>query len=447
MTPTFNRAAGALLVLCTAMAGAPAANACASNASASSDGAANASASNDGAANADAGQDDGERMAELERRLELLSEEIDTLRLGDTRPPLGRGAKGFSPAASRIYDTDAGVSIGGYGELLYEDAQGGPNEADLYRAIIYLGYRFDEKWVLNTEFEYEHATVSGDDDAPGSVSVEFAYLEYQHTPTFGVRAGLLLVPVGIINELHEPNIFLSANRPFVEQRIIPTTWRENGVGVFGSFGDAVDYRVYVVNGLDANGFSSNGVRGGRQKGGQAKADDLAVVARVDYVGTPGLMVGGSVYSGGSGQDVGATVNTTIAEVHADYRANGLHLRGLYARTELDDVAELNAALGLAGADSVGERQEGFYVEAGYDVLHGSGCDQTLTPFVRFEALDTQAEVPDGFARNPARDREFVTFGVAWSPIPELVFKADYVDADDAAGTATDLFRLGMGWVF
>jgi len=392
--------------------------------------------------------DDRDEIAELERRIDLLSEEIESLQLGDTRPPLGRGAFGFGPAASRIYDTATeDVSIGGYGELRFDEVQGGNDEADLHRAIVYLGYRFSENWLLNTEFEYEHGTVSGDDDSPGSVSVEFAYVEYQHHDAFGVRVGLLLVPVGIVNEWHEPTLFLSANRPFVEQRIIPTTWRENGAGVFGSIGEDFDYRVYVLNGLDANGFSSNGIRGGRQKGGKAKADDLAVAARLDYVGTPGLTVGGSIYSGGSGQDLGITVNTTIVEAHADYRADGLHLRGLFATSDVDDVAELNGALGLAGADSVGERQEGFYVEAGYDLLHGCTCGQSLTPFVRFEALDTQAEVPDGFSRNPARDREYVTFGVAWSPIPELVFKADYVDGDNEAGTEPDLFRLGMGWIF
>ncbi|QDU84169.1 hypothetical protein Pla163_12740 [Planctomycetes bacterium Pla163] len=396
---------------------------------------------------------DRERIAELERRLELLSEEIAGAQLGAARPPLGDGAFGFAPGAARIYDVEEGVSIGGYGEIRYDDVQGGADTSDVQRAIIYLGYRFDEKWLLNTEIEFEHATVengSGADSSPGSVSVEFAYVEYQHSPTFGARAGLLLVPVGLVNELHEPSNFLSANRPFVEQRIIPSTWRENGFGVFGTVADVWDWRVYVVNGLDASGFSSNGLRDGRQKGGKAQSDDLAAVARVDYVGTPGLMVGGSVYYGHSGQrtpGLSANVNTTIAEGHVDYRAAGLHLRALFARTELDDVAELDAALGLVGNATVGESQSGWYAEAGYDVLHGSGSEQSLVPFVRYEELDTQGSVPSGFASNPARDREYVTFGVAWSPIPELVLKADYVNGDNGAGTEPDLFRLGLGWVF
>lgn len=393
---------------------------------------------------------DQDKVAELERRLELLSEEIESLQLGDTRPPLGRGAFGFGPAASRVYDSASeDVSIGGYGELLYEDTQGGSNQADLLRTIVYVGYRFNDQWLLNTEFEFEHASTSGrpSGGSGGSVSVEFAYLEYQHSENFGVRAGLLLAPIGLTNEWHEPTLFPSANRAFVERSIIPTTWRENGIGVFGTIGEDFDYRVYLMNGLDAEGFSASGIRGGRQKGNRAEADDLAIAARIDYVGTPGLTVGGSVYSGGSGHDIGATVNTTIIEGHVDYRADGLHLRGLFAQTELDDVAELNAIQTFTGADSVGERQEGYYVEAGYDVLHGSGSEQRLMPFVRFEALDTQAEVPDGFSRNPANDREYVTFGVAWSPIPEIVVKADYVDADNGNDTAADVFRLGMGWIF
>jgi len=391
-----------------------------------------------------------DRVAELERRVELLADELEAAKLGNVRPPLGDGVYGLSPAASRVYDTDGGVSIGGYGEMRYDDVQGGSNQADLHRAVLYFGHRFDEHWLLNTEFEFEHGTVEDNNDAsgdtaPGSVSVEFAYIDYQHDAEFGVRAGLVLLPVGLVNELHEPNTFLSANRPFVEQRIIPTTWRENGVGVFGDVGEFT-YRAYVVNGLDAQEFSSNGIRNGRQKGGLAKADDLAGVARVDWIGQPGLMVGGSVYYGRSGQDLSIGVDTLLAEAHVDWRANGWHARALYAQLELDDVAELNNALGLTGTGSVGESQSGWYAELGYDVLHGRS-EQSLVPFVRFEALDTQADVPGGFASNPARDRDYVTFGVSWSPIAPLVVKADYVDGDNGNDSESDLFRLGIGWVF
>jgi hypothetical protein len=393
---------------------------------------------------------DQDRIAELERRIALLADEVEAAKLGSVRPPLGDGAYGLAPAAARVYDTTEGVSIGGYGEMRFDGVQGGSDVADFHRAVLYVGHRFDEKWLLNTEFEFEHASVEDTNDgsgdtAPGSVSVEFAYVEYQHTPGLGVRAGLVLLPVGIANELHEPNTFLSANRPFVEQRIIPTTWRENGVGVFGDVGEFT-YRAYVVNGLDAQEFSSNGIRNGRQKGGLAKADDLAAVARLDWVGRPGLTVGGSMYYGRSGQDLSIGVDTLLAEGHVDWRANGWHVRALYALLELDDVAELNGSLGLTGTGSVGESQDGWYAEVGYDVLHGRS-EQSLTPFVRVEALDTQSDVPAGFASNPARDREYLTFGFAWSPIEQFVVKADYVDGDNGNDSESDLFRLGIGYVF
>ncbi|MEZ5977887.1 MAG: hypothetical protein R3F34_06695 [Planctomycetota bacterium] len=393
---------------------------------------------------------DAARIDELERRIDLLAEELEAARLGSGGARVGEGKYGLGAAASRVYHVPQGVSIGGYGELSYVDVMGGDATLDLHRAILYFGYRFDDHWLVNSEFEFEHATIEDTNDgsgdtAPGEVSVEFAYVEYQHDPTFGARAGLMLVPMGFVNELHEPNAFLSADRPFVEQRILPSTWRENGVGVFGECDCGLSWRVYAMAGLDASGFSSNGIRGGRQQGGQSSAEDLAIVARVDQALTDGLTIGASGYHGRTGQTLSLGARTTILEGHFDWRMDGFRARGLYARTEVDDVAELNAALGLAGADSIGDSQDGYYVELGYDLLHGK--DQSLVPFVRYEALDTQKSVPTGFAKDPSRDREYLVFGASWSPIPEIVVKADYVDADDGAGGAEDLVRLTLGWVF
>jgi hypothetical protein len=231
--------------------------------------------------------------------------------------------------------------------------------------------------------------------------------------------------------------------------IIPSTWRENGVGVFGEAGP-LSYRAYLLNGLRAGGFSSGGVRGGRQKGSHALAEDFAWVGRLDYEPRPGLLVGGSLYHGGSGQGVEGpggelSVDTTLFEGHVDWRWRGLTLRALAARADLDDVAALNAALGFTGAASVGEALEGFYVEAGYDLL--AGGERSLTPYVRWEQLDTQAEVPAGFARNPARDGESLTLGLNFQPIDEIVLKADYQDYDNEAGTGIDQINVALGYIF
>ena len=395
-------------------------------------------------------------LAELERRIEALSDELEALRLG---PDLLGGELvsryGFAPGASKIYSVPDGVSIGGYGELLFTDRQGGPNEADFLRAVLYAGYKFDDHWLVNSEYEFEHATVSdtndgSGDESPGSVSVEFAYIEYRHTEQFGARGGLVLIPMGLANELHEPINFPSVNRPELERQILPSTWRENGVGVFGETDDW-SWRAYLVNGFDAAGFSASGLRGGRQKGGKAKADDLAVVARVDYVGHEGLLAGASVYHGGAGQDNAGFGETpvTLVDAHVDWRHAGLRLRSVGVLGFIDDVEELNTAQGLLGTDSVGEELNGYYVELGYDVapLFGGAVSGELSPFVRWSEFDTQADVPAGFASDPANDRELLTLGVAWLPIPNITLKLDFVDADNGAGTGEDLVRLAAGYVF
>jgi hypothetical protein len=397
--------------------------------------------------------EDSGRMAELERRLEILAGEIEKLKIGEAAASADEAGYGFGPAASKIYRTERGLSVGGYGEVLYQNfdserddnaASGKTDTFDLLRGVLYFGYKFNDRWLLNSEIEYEHAG--------GEVSVEFAYIDYLWRPQVNVRAGLLLVPMGFINELHEPTVFLGANRPDVERLIIPTTWRENGFGLFGDAGPFT-YRAHVVNGFRGAGFTAGGLRGGRQKGNQAKAEDLAWVGRLDFTGIPGLLVGGSAYLGDSGQDLvtsggrGIGVGTQILEAHFEWKWQGLELRALGVQAELDDVADLNQALKLTGNQSVGERLEGHYVQLGYDVLAGRGREQAFIPYVRWEAYNTQDEVPRGFSANPANDVETLTLGFAYKPIDQIVFKVDHQDIDNEAGTGTDQFNVLLGWIF
>ena len=389
--------------------------------------------------------------AELQRKFDMLAAEQQDNLLSSLVPAMGDGQKGLAPAASKVYLVDQGVSIGGYGEAIYQNFAGDKiDQADFLRAILYFGYRFNEAWIFNSEIEFEHASTG----AGGEASVEFAYLEYNASTTFGVRAGLLLVPMGFINELHEPQTFLGATRPETETRIIPSTWRENGVGVFGEAGP-ITYRAYVLNGLDATGFSDKGLRGGRQKGSRAKAEDLAFVARADWTDTPGVLVGGSVYYGNSGQEqagLGDTT-TTIAEAHGELRTGGLWARGLYAFASVDDVAELNAARfaadpNLTAADSVGEELRGGYVELGYDILPlmkglKSKATSSLSPFVRYEMIETQADVPAGFMMRQRNDFDVLTVGFAYQPIDNVIVKLDFQDYGDG----NDRVSLTMGYAF
>jgi hypothetical protein len=406
----------------------------------------------------ESGQSAEADVQELERRIDLLASEIEKMRTGGAAEvDATEGERGFGPAASKVYRIERGVSIGGYGEMLFQGfgderqdgaASGRTNELDFLRAIVYVGYKFNDRIVFNSEIEFEHASTG----EGGEVSVEFAYLDFSLRPELGIRGGMLLVPVGFLNELHEPPIFYGARRPEVESAILPSTWRENGAGVFGAAG-LFEYRAYAVAGLDSTGFSAAGIRGGRQKGARSKADDFALTGRLDLAGVPGLLAGVSFYSGGSGQgqvvdDQVLTARTSLFDVHGQYRARGLHLRGLYAKGSIGDVALLNEANGLTGSQSVGEDQFGWYVEAAYDLMtlapHG---EWAIAPYFRYEKLDTQESVPQGYAINPATERENVTFGLDLKPIPRVVFKVDYQWIRNEASTGVNQLNLALGFLF
>ncbi|RMF59921.1 MAG: hypothetical protein D6743_15700, partial [Calditrichaeota bacterium] len=172
-------------------------------------------------------------LRELMRRIDLLTEELEKSKLGEVAEPSYESHLGMGPAASRVYQiAKPGVSIAGYGEVVYQNfsddrddgrAAGVTDQIDFLRSIVYVGYRFNDWLLFNSEIEFEHAKTG--EDAEGEVAVEFGYIEAKLQPWLNVRAGMLLIPVGIINELHEPPTFHGALRPEVARRIIPATWR------------------------------------------------------------------------------------------------------------------------------------------------------------------------------------------------------------------------------
>lgn len=399
-------------------------------------------------------------LEELRRRIEAITAELERLRLGPDVATADTSYFGFGPAASKIYEMPGGVSIGGYGEMLYENfasrredgtEAATPDRIDALRAIVYAGYKFNDRFLFNSEIEFEH----GSTELNGAVSVEFAYLDYLLSERAGLRAGLVLVPMGFLNELHEPTTWLGTERPLTERRIIPSTWRETGVGAFADMG-SVSVRGFVVSGLRAeDGFVAAGLREGRQQGSEALAEDFAFTARVDYAPRPGLVFGASGYVGNAGQgaedplDPGTSLGarTSIYEGHVSYRAHGFDLRALYAGSRVDDAASVNAMNGLTGSASVGERLEGWYLQAGYDVLHRAPTDVGLVPYLRYESVDTQAEVPEGFAADPANDVQVWTIGAALRPIPQLILKTDYQVHRTAAASGIDQFNVALGYIF
>lgn len=402
-------------------------------------------------------------VAELARRIDILAAELEQMRLGESAPAAaaaggGIAGTGFGPAASKVYAVEQGLSIGGYGEMVYQGfaAQrddgvdsGRKDELDFLRAVLYFGYKWNDDWLFNSEIEWEHAKAG--EGQRGEVAVEFAYLERRIRPEINARAGLLLVPMGFINELHEPTTFLGARRPGIEQAILPTTWRENGAGIFGEVGP-ITYRSYLMNGLEAERFAAGGLRSARQNGARAVAENLAWVARIDWTAIPGFVAGVSGYVGDSAQGLAdaageLSVDTRLLELHAEWRGHGLQVRGLWVEGDLDGVARLNQKLVLAGNRSVGEELAGYYVEAGYDVFSFGQSRQALIPFARFESYDTQEAVPAGFTRNPANEIETLTLGVNWKPIEQLIFKADWQDVENGAGTGVDQWNLSLGYIF
>ena len=411
------------------------------------------------------------KTAELERQIQIVAAEIEKLKIGDAaaaETPEGR--YGLGPSASKIYGAKRGVSFGGYGELLYsnpsstlEDGSPSGRDAsiDFLRAVLYFGAKFNDHIIFNSEIEFEHVTTGEGAEERGEVTLEFAYLDFLIRDAINVRAGLVLVPMGFINERHEPPTYLGTRRPIVETLILPTTWSEDGVGVFGDLGSRVAYRAYVSSGLaaaagtssGAEGFFASGIRNGRQKGGQASAEKLALTGRVDGTPIDGLTLGVSFFTGDAGQKIdfaGGTLkaNTTVADFHAEYRWRGLSARALYAQTSISNADDVNVAQGLTGADSVGSRQYGYYGEAGYDVLsHVENSRHALIPYFRYERLNTQDEVPTGFTANPANDIKRTTVGAMWRPIPNVSVKLDWNQQKTGASTGYDEVNASLGYMF
>ena len=411
---------------------------------------------------AEAQREQAKRREEQERKTGILAEELETLKSKFTLPETVeyKSLYGLGPAASKVYQMPRGLSIGGYGEasaiFFVGDNNGSSrrsNVGDLVRFVTYIGYKFSDRIILNSEIEYEHAKVGPTVSAgAGDVEIEFATLDFLLTEQANIRTGLVLMPMGFLNEIHEPPFYFGNLRPEVEQRIIPTTWRELGVGLHGTILPGLTYRTYVTNSLNANGFSKTNIRGARQSGNRALFEDLAWTARLDYTPIPGLQVGGSVFWGNTGQDqlfAGKKIdaNLTLFEFHGQYQYRGLQLRALFAQGHIGDAEVLSAALGANGP--ISSRIVGGYAEASYDILPllFAGTDMSLSPFVRFERLDTQADVPSGFTPDRSRDIRVINAGLSFKPIPNVVIKLDYRNLDAKVGQIADEFNIGFGFIF
>jgi hypothetical protein len=328
---------------------------------------------------------------------------------------------------------------------------GTPGVLDFHRFVLLFTHRFSDRLRFVSELELEHAVVEGLEEG-GELELEQAYLDFLITPTLNVRAGMLLVPVGIINERHEPPVFHGVERPFVDTVIIPTTWFDVGAGVHGTFGRGFRYRAYAMAPLDATAFSAEeGLRGGAQHGVEAQVRNVAYTGRLEYVGLRGFQTGVSLWRGDTGFNV-PRIDTKVGlyEVDARFARDRLETRAQYAHVYIGGAGALNDALGrLVGIDpNIGDELRGFYLEGAYRVLPSSAPHDAAV-FVRYENFDTQYRMPPGSVKLPEFDRDAWVIGATYWVDPDVAIKFDYSHVRNQSSVipAPRSINIGLGWWF
>lgn len=379
---------------------------------------------------------------------------------------------------------EAKTTLGGYAEAEYVNPVAGPatkSHADVGRLVLFVAHGFNDKLSFHSEIEVEHVlteltkksttvttidkvTANGDSvktksgsvltdvSSPGYVAVEQAFIDYRLGTTAGFRTGLLLVPVGIVNEIHEPNTYHGVHRPLYANSFIPTTWRDLGVIAYGNPVEGLHLKGGVMAGfLGANIGGATGLRSARQKGGKSNAENLSLVGRAEYT-LPFAKLGLSAWFGGtSGGDTAVgdgnfdgSVLLVAGDVRAEYQ--GFFLRSEAGVIELPDAEKLQKVY----KKNPGERMVGGYVELAYDVLPLvlPESEHALLPFVRYEKIDTHFEVPSNVVANELNSQTQIVAGLTWKPHTQVSFKADYSWLRNEADlNGVDAFKLGVGCSF
>ena len=340
--------------------------------------------------------------------------------------------------------------ISGYMDFHYNNRQNEDAVLDFHRFVLLFNHSFSDRIRFVAELELEHAVVSN--ETTGELELEQAYVDFLVSRPFNVRAGMVLAPVGIINERHEPPVFHGVERPFVDTVIIPTTWSDAGVGVHGELRGGFRYRAYAMAPLNSTGFSADeGFRDGRQKGSESNARALAGTGRLEYVGHPGLVLGSSFWSGDTGfRDLRFETSVTMIEFDGRYRRGDFEARGQYAHGFLNGMGELNASRQrtIGVNPNVAEQIRGSYLEASYFVVP-QPAPRELAVFVRYENFDTQYRMPSGYVPLKEFDRDACVFGVTYFPDPDVAVKLDYTVLNNQSDVvqAPNSLNIGLGWWF
>ena len=317
------------------------------------------------------------------------------------------------------------TSIHGYGEL-HLNKGSVDDEIDFHRFVIGINHDFNERMRLVTEIELEHS-IAGDGQV-GEVELEQAYVEYDLNDYNKAKAGVFLIPVGILNETHEPTTFFGTERNRVENQIIPSTWWEGGVAVNGELGDGFSYDVAAHSGLNTE---IGNIRSGREKVGQASAEDGAITGRLKWTGYPGVEL---AVSAQHQQDLaqgalGESHAANLVEAHAVVNIDGFGLRALYAQWDID-----GAAVEANGRDE----QYGFYIEPSYTF------DVTEEDRLGFFARYSEHDVAAGDAIDS--EEQNYDFGMNYWPHEDVVLKAD-VTIRETDTVSDEIFNLGLGFTY
>jgi cell division protein FtsB len=324
------------------------------------------------------------------------------------------------------------TTIGGYGELHYnnlEDQNGSSDkdEIDFHRFVLFFGHEFTDNLRFFSELELEHSLAG--DGKPGEVELEQAYVEYDINDAHRVKGGLFLLPVGILNETHEPNTFYGTERNPVEKNIIPTTWWEGGAMFSGEIAEGFSYDVAAHSGLAVTAGNSYKIRNGRQKVAEAEAEDFAYTTRFKWTGMPGVELSALLqYQENIGQSQDANIGSaTLFETHAVIEKGPFGLRALYATWDLEGD----------GPESIGaDEQTGWYIEPSFRINDNFGV------FARYNEWDNRA--------GDSSDTEYEQWDIGFNywPHKNVVVKLDYQDQDAPSGsTELDGVNVGIGYEF
>jgi hypothetical protein len=375
------------------------------------------------------------------------------------QPDLALGAAQMTPLQpvsvsgdfQKASDSELNLPVSGYMDFHVNKNAGETFRPDFHRFVLLFGHSFSDRIKFWSELEVEHSLVEGGEEG-GEIALEQAYLDFLITPKFNLRSGMVLTPIGIINERHEPPSYFGVERPFVETFIIPTTWRELGVGFTGDLGRGFRYRTYMLSSLNASRFNAEfGISEGRTSGLNSSMRNPALVGRLEYAGVRRLTLGTSFYSGLTGFDTpGVNPRVSIAEFDGRYRVNRLELRALFANTWVSHAGKLNLQLQQrTGANpNVASQMRGYYFEPGVHVLPRR-FRKDLVAFGRYEKYNTQQSMPDGYVPLRQFNRSSWITGLAYKPVPDIALKVDYIFNRNASSVVKALngLNLGIGWWF